>query len=85
MNATRRRFIRNAAGFFCAPAIVKADNIMKIWVPPERTIITEFKFYDDFTVAQSVEIAIEPPVDWRFAIIYNEHARKIIDIKDWAK
>ena len=34
MILTRRRFLQAAAGtLFVAPAIVKAENIMKIWVP----------------------------------------------------
>ena len=30
----RRRFIQGAAALFCAPAIVRAESLMKIWVPP---------------------------------------------------
>ena len=41
MNLNRRRFIRNMAGLFVAPAVVKADNLMKVWVPPEKKIMVD--------------------------------------------
>lgn len=40
MNLFRRNFLKAAVVVVAAPAIVKAENIMKIWVPPERTVIT---------------------------------------------
>ncbi len=36
----RRGFLGAMLGLAAAPAIVKAENIMKIWVPPEPSIIT---------------------------------------------
>lgn len=33
MSIDRRQFLQGAAALFCAPAIVKAENIMKIWTP----------------------------------------------------
>ena len=41
---TRRSFLKGTAALFCAPAIVKAENIMKIWTPPEKQIVTEVGF-----------------------------------------
>ena len=38
---TRRQFLQGAAALFCAPAIIKADRLMKVVVPPEKEIITE--------------------------------------------
>ena len=37
MNITRRRFLQGTAALFCAPAIVKADHLMKIYVPEIQT------------------------------------------------
>ena len=34
----RRGFIKGVAGLFVAPAIVKAENIMRIWVPPQGVV-----------------------------------------------
>jgi hypothetical protein len=34
MGMNRRQFIQSAAVLFCAPAIVRADSLMKLWVPP---------------------------------------------------
>lgn len=36
----RRYFIKNMIALCAAPAIVKADNIMKIWVPSEARLLT---------------------------------------------
>jgi len=30
MNITRRRFLQGTAALFCAPAIIKADNLMRV-------------------------------------------------------
>ncbi len=35
---TRRTFLKASGALFAAPAIVKAENIMKIWTPPEKEI-----------------------------------------------
>ena len=40
MNLSKRRFLIGTAALFCAPAIVRTDSLMKIWVPDERKIIT---------------------------------------------
>jgi hypothetical protein len=39
MNMTRRGFLGAMLAACAAPAIVRADNIMKVFVPPERGII----------------------------------------------
>ena len=38
----RRHFLSIIAAGLAAPAIVKAENIMRIWTPPERTIVNPF-------------------------------------------
>lgn len=35
----RRSFIKGSLSLFAAPAIVKAESIMPIWLPPEKKII----------------------------------------------
>ena len=40
----RRRFLQGAGALFCAPAIVKADNLMSIWVPPAHQNLADFIF-----------------------------------------
>lgn len=39
MNINRRSFIKNGIALLAAPAIVHAENIMKIAVPKEKAII----------------------------------------------
>lgn len=36
----RRNFLTSILALGAAPAIVSADNLMKIWVPPEKRITT---------------------------------------------
>jgi len=38
----RRNFLKSSVIIAVAPAIVKAENIMKIWVPSEKRIILGF-------------------------------------------
>ncbi len=35
MNLTRRGFLKTCLAFGAAPAIVKAESLMKLWVPPQ--------------------------------------------------
>lgn len=35
----RRNFLLNSAALIAAPGLVKAENIMKIWVLPERKVL----------------------------------------------
>lgn len=39
----RRHFLSIIAAGLAAPAIVKAENIMRIWTPPEPKIINPFE------------------------------------------
>lgn len=39
MSLSRRRLLATLAAASAAPAIVKAENLMKIWVPPESRFI----------------------------------------------
>jgi hypothetical protein len=39
----RRHFLSIIAAGLAAPAIVKAENIMRIWTPPEQKIINPFE------------------------------------------
>jgi hypothetical protein len=36
---SRRTFLKSAGVLLAAPAIVKAENIMKIWTPPKDDLI----------------------------------------------
>lgn len=47
MKMNRRQFLQTSGALFCAPAIVKAENLMKIWVPPEKKIVVDV-FESDF-------------------------------------
>lgn len=42
MNISRRRFIQSTAALFAAPAIVKAESLMKIQVPSTKIYTGEF-------------------------------------------
>jgi len=44
---TRRRFLAAMAGLAVAPAIVKAENIMKIWTPNKSIITNPYEFAGD--------------------------------------
>jgi hypothetical protein len=35
----RRQFLQGSAALFCAPAIVRAESLMKIWVPDNEIIL----------------------------------------------
>lgn len=48
MTSSRRSFLRTMMLAAAAPAIVKAENIMKIWVPPEPEIIKGRGMSDSF-------------------------------------
>ena len=53
----RRDFLKTMIAAAAAPAIVKAENIMKVWVPPEKKIITgELGHYNDLFMVNSVHI-----------------------------
>ena len=38
----RRHFLNIIAAGLAAPAVVKAENIMRIWTPPEQAIVNPF-------------------------------------------
>lgn len=42
----RRNFLKSMIAVASAPAIVKAENIMKVWVPPEKKLIVGQSFAD---------------------------------------
>ena len=42
MISTRRNFLKGLGILGAAPAIVQAENIMKIWTPPSQRIVTNF-------------------------------------------
>ena len=35
----RRKFLFGTTSLFCAPAIIKAENLMKMWIPPKDIIL----------------------------------------------
>jgi hypothetical protein len=37
----RSKFLTGTSALFCAPAIIKAENAMKIWVPPSKLVLGE--------------------------------------------
>lgn len=63
MIITRRQFLKASAALVAAPAIVKAENLMPIWVPPEKKIkvrsleldemtLEDLRRLNDYTLAQ---------------------------------
>lgn len=44
----RRDFLRAMLGVAMAPAVVKAENIMKIWVPEQEIEVPVMTVYDNF-------------------------------------
>lgn len=46
MKMTRRQFLKTIAAAAAAPAIVKAENIMPIQVPPEPKIVTSVDVFE---------------------------------------
>jgi hypothetical protein len=51
MIITRRQFLKNSAAVLAIPAIVKAENLMPIWVPPEKKIVVRSLDLDEMTLA----------------------------------
>ncbi|MCP4331656.1 MAG: hypothetical protein GY785_03280 [Gammaproteobacteria bacterium] len=41
----RRKFLTGVSALFCAPAIIKAENSMKVWVPPSKLIVRDRLFF----------------------------------------
>lgn len=75
---TRRTFLKTTGALFAAPAIVKAENIMKIWTPPEQQIIlpdeqivTKPNFTLDGTMPGD-QIYVQDTVTGQ--VLINEHA-----------
>lgn len=66
----RRRFLKGAAALFVAPAIVRADSLMKIWVPPEP----RFGYYDNVTWYSN-----ETPDKFEFGVVYSENTLGRVD------
>lgn len=50
MIITRRMFLKASAALVAAPAIVKAENLMPIWVPPEKKIVVRSLDPDEMTL-----------------------------------
>lgn len=51
MILTRRRFLQVASStLFVAPAIVRAESLMKIWVPGEKEIVVKALAPDEMTL-----------------------------------
>jgi len=50
MIITRRQFLKASAALVAAPAIVKAENLMPIWVPPEKKIVVRSLDLDEMTL-----------------------------------
>lgn len=44
----RRDFLKAMLGAAMAPAVVKAENIMKIWTPPQDIVTPVMHIYDTF-------------------------------------
>jgi len=42
MAISRRSFLKGTAALFAAPAIIKAENLMDVWTPPEPEIFTGY-------------------------------------------
>ena len=54
MKMNRRQFMQTAATLFCAPAIVKAENIMKIAAPKIETLGSVDVWVSDFHTVDMV-------------------------------
>lgn len=50
MIITRRQFLKASAALVAAPAIVKAENLMPVWVPPEKKIVVRSLDLDEMTL-----------------------------------
>ncbi len=62
MSLSRRIFLKNAAIVCAAPAIVRAESIMRI--SPEKIIITDYKWspaFDDRVRASHLTLCSESP------------------------
>lgn len=63
---TRRGLITGIAAALAAPAIVKADSLMKLWVPPEPKIIigTDISLNPSISVGTLIDVASNKMVGW---------------------
>lgn len=46
---SRRAFLLGLGAALAAPAVVRADSLMKLWVPPAPKLITSFDDYEEGT------------------------------------
>lgn len=56
MASSRRAFLFGGAALIAAPAIVRAESLMKLFVPAKPAIITELYEWKEISVGYSVTI-----------------------------
>jgi hypothetical protein len=72
----RRHFLSIIAAGLAAPAIVKAENIMRIWTPPEQKIVNPFEgMWQDATGTIPVTAVGQPVGRWdqEFMLLVAPH------------
>ena len=71
----RRKFLLGSSSLFCAPAIVKAENIMSIWVPPEKHIYVGDYHFNNIDFSQgfpNLQEAVEHAEDGTFIYVKSD-------------
>lgn len=58
MILARRRFLQCLTGIIAAPAVVKADSLMRVFAPKPKTIFYNPHPYSD----EEIELIIRPPL-----------------------
>ncbi len=83
MKLTRRQFLQGMIAAGAAPAIVKAENLMKLYVPPEKKIITSSSFTDGLrmVITDSLGQQYSFPVEQRGNGFYHVTVDKTIDAR----
>ena len=64
----RRSFLKTAGIILAAPAIVKAENIMKIWTPPSDLVVPDLVFLNG--ILQTPEEVANPIHPGNYVLSY---------------
>lgn len=55
LNLTRRGFLGSMLALGAAPAVVRAESLMKLWVPPQEIVLAYTQEYDCFIRYKTLE------------------------------
>lgn len=86
MSISRRSFLKTAGIILAAPAIVKAENIMKIWTPPQDILTKDnLLVFVDGVIQSPGEFELAPDGNVRFDHKNAEYQIFNLEHKTWTR